>query len=184
LVRPTLTCIGLVLAYYLLPMDTRLSNASALWLIVGLIAVAALVALEIQEIARSAHPRIRAVQLLATCLPLFLLLFSAAYFVMARAHAAAFTQSMTRTDALYFAITMFSTVGLGDIAPTSEPARIVVMVQMLGDLALVGFAARVVVGAVQVGLKQQASAHPHSTTRSQPRKSRSIDAPEPDEQTN
>jgi hypothetical protein len=103
---------------------------------------------------------------------------------MARAHAAAFTQSMTRTDALYFAITMFSTVGLGDIAPTSEPARIVVMVQMLGDLALVGFAARVVVGAVQVGLKQQASAHPHSTTRSQPRKSRSIDAPEPDEQTN
>lgn len=175
LVRPTLTCVGLVLAYYLLPMDTRLSMASVLWLVVGLIAVAALVVFQIYEIAHAEHPRLRAVRLLATSLPLFLLLFSATYFLMGRTYSAAFTQPMTRTDSLYFAITMFSTVGFGDIAPVSEPARVVTMVQMLGDLALVGFAARVVVGAVQVGLKKQASAQPSPGTGDQPG--------EPDERT-
>jgi hypothetical protein len=183
LVRPTLTCVGLVLAYYLLPLDTRLGTASAVWLVVGLIAVAVLVAVQIQEIAHSERPRIRAIQLLATSLPLFLLLFSAAYFLMGRAHTAAFTQPMNRTDALYFAITMFSTVGFGDIAPVSEPARIVAMIQMLGDLALVGFAARVVVGAVQVGLKQQALAHPHAETGSRPAETGPADTSEPDERT-
>ena len=183
LVRPTLTCLGLVLAYYLLPMDTSLGTAAALWLIVGLIAVAALITFQIHGIAHDAHPRIRAVQLLATSLPLFLLLFSTTYFLMGRAHPAAFTQPMTRTDALYFAITTFATVGFGDIAPASEPARIVAMVQVLGDLALVGFAARVVVGAVQVGLKQQAIAHSHSGTGSRHKQSGSADTTEPGEQT-
>lgn len=183
LVRPALTCIGLVLAYYLLPMDTRLGAASVLWLVVGLIAVAVLVAVEIREIAHSTHPRIRAAQLLATSLPLFLLLFSAAYFLMGRADTAAFTQPLTRTDALYFAITVFSTVGFGDIAPASEPARIVAMVQMLGGLVLVGFAARVVVGAVQVGLEQQVFAHPKSETGSRPWETGSAGTPEPDERT-
>ena len=162
LLRPTLTCVGLVLAYYLLPMDRPVSTSSALWLVAGLITVAVMVAVQVQEIAHAMHPRIRAIQLLATSLPLFILLFSAAYFLMDRDNPAAFTQPMTRTDALYFTITMLSTVGFGDIAPVSEPARIVATVQMLGDLALIGFAARVVVGAVQVGLKHQAS------TRSQP----------------
>ena len=157
LVRPALTCVALVLAYYLLPMDTRLGEASILWLVVGLVAVTVLIAVQIQQIARSPRPRIRAIQVLATSLPLFLLLFAAAYFLMGRADHADFTQPLTRTDSLYFTVTMFSTVGFGDIAPVSEAARIVSTVQMLGDLALVGFAARVVVGAVQMGLRRQAS---------------------------
>ena len=44
-------------------------------------------------------------------------------------------QPLTRADALYFAVTVFSTVGFGDITPESEAARVVLIVQMLGDLA-------------------------------------------------
>ena len=51
--------------------------------------------------------------------PLFLLLFASTYFLMERASAASFTQPLTRTDALYFTVTVFSTVGFGDISPKS-----------------------------------------------------------------
>ena len=80
-------------------------------------------------------------------LPLFLVLFAAStYFVMERASAASFTEPLTRTDALYFAVTVFSTVGFGDISAKSEAARVVLIVQMLADLALLGAGIRVLLG--------------------------------------
>jgi hypothetical protein len=87
--------------------------------------------------------------------PLFLLLFASTYFLMERASAAAFTQPLTRTDALYFTVTIFSTVGFGDIAPKSEAARVVLIVQMIGDLAVLGAGIRVLLGAVQRGRQQR-----------------------------
>jgi hypothetical protein len=42
----------------------------------------------------------------------------------------AFSEPLNRTAALYFAVTLFSTVGLGDIAPVSR-RRAVVTVQMV-----------------------------------------------------
>ena len=74
---------------------------------------------------------------------------------MERASAAAFTQPLTRTDALYFTVTVFSTVGFGDIAPKSEAARVILIVQMLGDLAILGAGIRVLLGAVQRGRQQR-----------------------------
>ncbi len=68
---------------------------------------------------------------------------------MERASAASFTQPLTRTDALYFTVTVFSTVGFGDITAKSEAARAVLIIQMLADLALLGAGIRVLLGAVQ-----------------------------------
>ncbi len=64
-------------------------------------------------------------------------------------------QPLTRADALYFAVTVFSTVGFGDITPKSEAARVVLIVQMLGDLALLGAGVRVLLGAVRRGQQRQ-----------------------------
>ena len=52
-------------------------------------------------------------------------------------------------------MTVFSTVGFGDIVPRSEAARVVLMVQMLGDLALLGAGARILLGAVRRGQQQR-----------------------------
>ena len=93
-----------------------------------------------QSIIGSRYPAVKAIEALGLILPLYLLLFASTYFVMERASAANFTQPLTRTDALYFAVTVFSTVGFGDIAPKSEAARVVLIFQMLGDLALLGAA--------------------------------------------
>jgi voltage-gated potassium channel Kch len=80
----------------------------------------------------------------------FLLLFASAYFVMARASPASFSHHLTRTDALYFTVTTFSTVGYGDITPVSQTARLAVTAQMILDLLALGLGIRVFIGAVQL----------------------------------
>ena len=100
-------------------------------------------------------PGMKAVETLGLLFPFYLLLFASTYFVMERASAASFTEPLTRTDALYFSVTVFSTVGFGDIAAKSEPARIVLIVQMLGDLALLGAGARLLLGAVRRGKERR-----------------------------
>jgi len=89
---------------------------------------------------------------------LYLLLFASAHFLMQRAAAGNFTQPLTRTDALYFSVTVFTTVGFGDIAAKSETARVVLIVQMLADLALLGAGARVLLGAVRRGRQRSDTA--------------------------
>ena len=53
---------------------------------------------------------------------------------------------------------MFSTVGFGDIVPRTDLARVVTMVQMLGDLVFVGLVLHLMVGAVKLGLQRRAAA--------------------------
>jgi voltage-gated potassium channel len=99
---------------------------------------------------------VRAITALAATVPLFLLLFAASYFLMAQADPANFsTEVLTRTDALYFTVTIFSTVGFGDITATSQNARLLVSAQMIMDLLILGLGIRVFVGAVQRARQDQ-----------------------------
>ncbi len=88
---------------------------------------------------------------LAVAIPVFLLLFAATYALMSRAQPTAFTEPMDRSDALYFTVTVFATVGFGDIAAVSTSARMVVTLQMIADLLLLGIVLRAVLGAVKRG---------------------------------
>jgi voltage-gated potassium channel len=56
---------------------------------------------------------------------------------------------------LYIAVTVFSTVGFGDISAKSEAARLVVTGQMLADLIVLGLGIRVILGAVGRGRQRQ-----------------------------
>ena len=55
---------------------------------------------------------------------------------------------LTHTDGLYFTVTVFSTVGFGDITAKTQAARLVVIGQMIADLVILGLAVKVIVGAV------------------------------------
>ncbi len=55
----------------------------------------------------------------------------------------------TKVDAVYFTVTTLATVGFGDIHAASEPARVVVTIQMLFDLTVVAVAARLLFGVAQ-----------------------------------
>ena len=153
--RSLLAATVLVVLYYLLPLGRPLSADTAARLLAALLVFAGVMVWQVRKIARSRYPGVQAVEALGLILPLYLLLFASTYFLMERASAAAFTQPLTRTDALYFTVTVFSTVGFGDISPKSEAARIVLIVQMLGDLALLGAGIRVLLGAVQRGRQQR-----------------------------
>jgi voltage-gated potassium channel len=156
LFRALATAVALVALYYLLPLD-HINNVS-LTLAGGLLILLAVIGWQLRAIVRAKEPAVRAVVALALRVPLFVLLFASAYFVMARASPANFsTHQLTRTDALYFTVTIFSTVGFGDITPTSQSARLVVTAQMILDLLVLGLGIRAFVGAVQLG-RQQAPA--------------------------
>jgi voltage-gated potassium channel len=165
--RAVLVAAVLVVLYYLLPLDRPWTADTAVRLLIGLLVVAAVVAWGVRTVAGARYPGARAAEALALILPFFLLLFASTYFVMERNSAASFTQPLTRTDALYFTVTVFTTVGFGDITARSEAARVVLIVQMLGDLVLLGAGVRVLLGAVQRG-RERRSETGDAATRSTP----------------
>jgi voltage-gated potassium channel len=146
---------ALVVLYYLLPLDRPWDSDTAVRLLTGLLIFAGLTVWQVRAIAGSRYPGLQAAEALGLIVPLYLLLFASTYFVMERASAANFTEPLTRTDALYFAVTVFTTVGFGDITAKSETARVVLIVQMLADLALLGAGARVLLGAVHRGQQRR-----------------------------
>jgi 4-amino-4-deoxy-L-arabinose transferase-like glycosyltransferase len=111
LLRASFTVTVLVVLYFTLPMTGSLDGSAAILLTVGLLAFAAVVAWQVRAVLRSRHPGLRAVEALAAAIPLFLLVFAAAYVQIADADAGSHSEPLDRTGALYFTVTVFSTVG-------------------------------------------------------------------------
>ena len=155
LLRALGSTVGLVAIYYLLPLDRTSIPLAVGMLAVGLLALAGLVAFQVRSILRATFPALRAVGALATSVPLFLLLFAGTYYVMGGISQANFSEPLTRTDALYFTVTVFATVGFGDIVATTEGARVVVMGQMVAGIVIIGLGARIIVDAVKRGQQRQ-----------------------------
>jgi hypothetical protein len=144
-----------VVIYYLLPLNRSSSGAAVTMLVIGLVLFIGLVAFQVRSIVRSRFPALRAIEALATSVPLFLLLFASVYVVMATMSASNFSEPLTHTDGLYFTVTVFSTVGFGDITAKTEAARLVVTAQMIADLLIIGIGLRVIVGAVTRSRQQR-----------------------------
>ena len=151
LLRSLASAVVLVALYYLLPLDRITGVPLGVLLAIGLVVLLAFAAWQVRAIISAKYPAVRAAGALATTAPLFLLLFAATYFLMAKTSPASFSDHLTRTDALYFTVTTFSTVGFGDITAVSESARLVVTAQMILDLLILGLGIRVFIGAVQLG---------------------------------
>jgi predicted secreted protein len=147
----------LVVLYFTLPLRLMNSVPVGVSLVVSLLILLGVSIWQVRAITRAAHPGVRGVVALAFIAPLFLLLFAASYFLLAQDDPANFsTHTLTRTDALYFTVTVFATVGFGDISPASQIARRLVTAQMILDLLVLGLGIRVFVGAVQRGRQRQA----------------------------
>ncbi|HEU5160222.1 MAG TPA: potassium channel family protein [Streptosporangiaceae bacterium] len=155
LLHPVVTAACLVALYFVAPLNERFTVVTALGLVGCLVLLVLLIGWQARAIERSSHPRLRAIEALAVVVPLFLLLFATTYVVMGNSQDDAFSEPLTRTDALYFTMEVFSTVGFGDITPRSQAARVLTIVQMLGDLLIIGLAARVLVDAVRRGLRRR-----------------------------
>ena len=153
--RAICSTVAIVTVYYLLPLDHSSVGVAVTMLVVGLTVFIALVVYEVRAIVASKYPGVRAIVALAVTIPLFLVLFAASYVILAANSSAQFGQALTRTDAMYFTVTVFATVGFGDITAKSEVARLIVTGQMVADLVVIGLGLRVIVGAVTRGQQRR-----------------------------
>jgi hypothetical protein len=150
-----LVSILVVAAYFLLPLSSNFTSTTLVLLVVGLVALSALLFWHLRSIMRSPYPRVRAIAALATTVPMFLVLFATAYFVMSRTVPASFSEPLSRLDSAYFTITVFSTVGFGDIVAQANSMRALVTVQMLLNLVLLGLVIRLLTASARRGIARQ-----------------------------
>ncbi|WP_457208801.1 ion channel [Nocardioides sp. P5_C9_2] len=158
----SLIAAGLLIGlYYVAPLDRLETVPVVLSLSVGLAVFSVVVAWQLWAIAHATYPVLRAVEGLAFTVPFFLVLYATAYSVVALDGPGNFSApSLTRTDAMYFTVTVFATVGFGDITATSQSARVLVMTQMVLDLVILGLGVHLLVGVVNVGKSRRGGATP------------------------
>jgi NAD/NADP transhydrogenase beta subunit len=162
LARASLSTIALLALFYRVPLDRPADLGLLMWLVVGLVIIGAAIGWQARAIAMSDLPRLRAVETAAAGLAALLILYASVYVVMSHSDPDSFTEVLGRTDALYFTMTVFATVGFGDITPVTETARIITMTQMLVGILAVGLAAKMLVGAVQDAVARSAASKPPS----------------------
>ena len=144
----------LLAAYFLLPAPTRhlhghhvlFEFGAMLRLGVAFAIFVTVLTIEIRAITRATHPMLRAGVAMAVVIPLFLLFFAWMYLTMSNSDPRTFHLGMDRMTALYFTVTIFSTVGFGDITPHTDLARLATTFQMLADLVVIAVVIRLILG--------------------------------------
>ena len=94
---------------------------------------------------------------------IFLTLFARLYLSADAGDHSAFSESLDRTTALYFTITVFATVGFGDIVAQTQSAKLLVSVQMLLDLVVLGVVVRLLFIAGQRGVQRKMQDRQHKS---------------------
>jgi voltage-gated potassium channel len=154
-----------LLVYFLLPLNRR--HAA---LIAGAFVFAAIVALVPLAIRRgrrvltSEQPVLVAAQSLAIALTLLVVSFASMYFVLGTAHEGQINGIHTKIDAIYYTVTILSTVGFGDVTATGQGARALVAIHMIVNLVFLAVAIRVLSSA----LEQRKGTGPNTTRAGQP----------------
>ena len=136
-------------AFYVVPIGHESGERAFVRLGVDIAIIAAVFSWQIRRISLAALPELRAIEALGIVIVLFLVAFSGIYLGMSHETPLTFTEQLDQTKALYFTITIFSTVGFGDITPRTDAARLVVSAQMLLDLAIIGAVVRLIFNAAR-----------------------------------
>lgn len=142
-------------AYYVHPSRPGSTGGAIAKMVVGIAIVLAVIAGEYPRIVHARLPQLRAVEVLGVSLPLFFVVFSSIYLSLGQGPHPMFSTGLDHTRALYLVVTVFSTVGFGDIVPVTDTARLLVAAQMLLDLSFIGAVVRVLMTAASRGLERR-----------------------------
>ncbi len=152
----------LLVCYFTIPLDFLGPGRPALSWILFYAAVALISALLMRKMWQvltrtGGHPGVGLVFLIG----LSLVVFSATYFTLAK-EPGAFDGLSTRLDAFYFTIVTMSTVGYGDITPSGQSARLVVVLQIFYNFVFLATAAGTLSTSVrsQIGDRVRAGRQP------------------------
>lgn len=142
--RPGLSAIGLLVAYYAVPVSWDSSAAAIILSLVatsaGLILLAGMMTLELHHVRRGTKGH--SDRVVVMMLLLVIIAFSMTFYLAELSDPDQLAGLRTRTDALYFTLSTMATVGYGDVHATGQVARAVVCV-------LIAFTAVVVASLVR-----------------------------------
>jgi voltage-gated potassium channel len=136
-------------AYFVLPIGHESGFRAGVRLTIDIALVGAILLWQLRRISRAMLPELRAFEALGIVIAVFLVAFSSIYLAMSHEGPATFTRALDHIQALYFTVTVFSTVGFGDITPRTDAARLVVSAQMLLDLVIIGVVVRLLLNAAR-----------------------------------
>ncbi len=111
------------------------------------------------RVRRSKRPLGTLIEALAIVFVLFLTDFTRLYLFLSVTYSGSFSQDLDFLNAFYYAMTVFSTVGFGDITPVTSLAKVITMVQMALNIVMLGVGVRVLTRAA----KQAATPQPATT---------------------
>ena len=132
-------------AYAVMPVDTGAWWWAALpMVILGLGVFLIVFVRQLRRVAKADFPVLRAIEAIVLTVLLFLVLFAAAALQLEAQYPGTYSESLNKVDGLYFSVTTLATVGYGDITPVTTTGRVLGIVQMLGNLALLGVAVRAI----------------------------------------
>ncbi|MFZ2511073.1 MAG: potassium channel family protein [Gordonia sp. (in: high G+C Gram-positive bacteria)] len=141
LLRPLGAACVLLIGYFLLPFNKE-SDLTVIGTLIGSGLLIAFCVWEVRNFLHAKYPLAAAIEMLAALVTLYLISFSTVYFIFSDYHLGSFNEQLTRMDALYFCLTVFTTTGFGDINAVSQAARLAVSFQMAANLILLGLGAR------------------------------------------
>ena len=167
LLRMTVSVSVLFTAYFLMPARRAGQGSDVPWLIVELCVFAMVVAVQVPAIIKARHPVLRASEALAILVPVYLLIFARIYLSSSLNDPSAFTRTLDNVTALYFTVTVFATVGFGDIVAKTDSMRLLVTVQMLLNLVILGVVIRLLASAARRGVAQRGGPDPGETAARQ-----------------
>ena len=142
-------------AYFLIPAKQASDGSDWPWLLLELLAFGLIVAVQVPFIVKAKYPVLRAVEVLGLVVPLYLLIFARIYLANSLGDPTSFTQPLDKVTALYFTVTVFATVGFGDIVAQTNGMRLLVTVQMLLNLVVFGAVIRLVTAAARRGVARR-----------------------------
>jgi voltage-gated potassium channel len=155
LLQTTLLVAALFAAYFLLPTRNSDEGSDLPWLILELCVFGVIVGLQVPAIVNAKHPVLRAVETLAIIVPLYLLIFARIYLSYSLNDPSTFSQPLNDVTALYFTVTVFASVGFGDIVAQTDTMRLFVTAQMLLNLVLFGAVIRLLALAARRGVARR-----------------------------
>ncbi len=156
LARTVLSLAIILLLYIWIPVGSGSGGKAPLIILAAaLVLWLAVVIRQLIRLRRSAHPLLRVGEALVGTVALVVVIFALVYMVIATGQPNSFSEPLDKGTAVYFSMTITSTVGFGDIVPKTTIAREVVTFQMFLNLLVLGVAIQGITQAARLGMKAQ-----------------------------
>jgi UDP-N-acetylmuramyl pentapeptide phosphotransferase/UDP-N-acetylglucosamine-1-phosphate transferase len=153
--RVMITVSLLCTTYFLIPSRNPGAGFGVGWLALQLCVFAAVVGAQVPAIIRSRYPVMRAIEALAVLVAVYLLIFARIYVANSQDDPAGFSSPLDHVTALYFTVTVFATVGFGDVVARTDSMKLLVTVQMLLNLTVLGLGIRLLTSAARRGIARR-----------------------------